>query len=295
MRATEFLTEREVKPYDSVDLELNVAMKHLNEHCSEALAMLEYPIWRSMKNHREPLVYISPSTGERESQNTANFYTILMDNSPYFAKYPKRSKSLVGTTDLGRARNYAGTTYALFPYNGTKIGVCPDADIWDTRLDLDELGGSVYDFPDLNNCLRDDLWLPPNWNGILNNIKTPKFAERLYNITPKYNGVPMMTPENFLEKILTAMSPARTGFQLLSMKQLANRRGEKKTEVWFSGDCIAIEMNLWKQFVDAKNGVEPRKPSIPPKPWGAAEANAEWTAARGTPPKVMKSEPPGGF
>jgi hypothetical protein len=73
--------------------------------------------------------YADPSSRERTSRNTRNFYTILFDNLPSWTKYPKRSRSLVCSTDPSRPRGY-GQPFYLFPENGSKIGVCPSYDIW---------------------------------------------------------------------------------------------------------------------------------------------------------------------
>jgi hypothetical protein len=260
MRAHEFLLEREIKPYDSSVLNIDAAIQQLNQYCSDCLPMfLENPIWRSMNNHKEPFVFIDSSTGERESQNTTNHYTVLMDNSPYFAKFPKRSKSLVGTTALSRARNYSGTTYALFPFNGTKIAQCPKDDIWRTPIDWPAFEDRFNEFADLAEFLAETLYLPPTYEGIVNNVqKNWHVIDRISKYSRKINGVPMVTPETFMEQLLFAMSPKQTGFKLNSIKQYAHSKMKYNTEVWFSGKCIAVEHTALLDIVHAIQ--EPAKP-----------------------------------
>ena len=55
MRAHEFIIEREVKPYEFSELDLDVdgAYKILHKYCSESLSLINNPIWRGMKNHKD--------------------------------------------------------------------------------------------------------------------------------------------------------------------------------------------------------------------------------------------------
>ncbi len=72
---------------------------------------------------------IDPKQSTRISRNTSNYYTWIIDNSPRWKQFPKRSNSLICTGDYWKARNY-GRTYMVMPIDGAKFGVCPDSDIW---------------------------------------------------------------------------------------------------------------------------------------------------------------------
>ena len=51
----------------------------------------------------EPIYYIDPKKGQpRVSKDTSNFYTLIMDNSKRWSKYPKRSQSLIGISNFNR-------------------------------------------------------------------------------------------------------------------------------------------------------------------------------------------------
>ena len=158
MKINEIITEFEVKPYEFKKLQLKTAVRLLNKHCSEALGLLQNPIWRGMRNHTEEILRLDPTTGERASHNTSNHYTQLIDNSPYFRGWPKRSHSLICSSNLGRASSYSygqiKSVYAIFPYNGVKIAVCPGEDIWETNLSIPELNKDFDRLRQLNNFLR---------------------------------------------------------------------------------------------------------------------------------------------
>lgn len=105
----------------------------LKRHCSDALKTIDKPIVRGMTDYGE-FVKVKGEDGARKSQNTSNHYTMIMD-AVLPSEFPRRSKSIICANYQGEF--YAGsfgTVYAIFPYNGVKIGVCPGRDIW--RLDI---------------------------------------------------------------------------------------------------------------------------------------------------------------
>jgi hypothetical protein len=59
------------------------------------------------------------------SLNTANYYTLIINNDPSWSAFPKRN--VIASTE---PRNPYPGTYVLLPYDGTKIGVCLSYDIW---------------------------------------------------------------------------------------------------------------------------------------------------------------------
>jgi hypothetical protein len=70
-----------------------------------------------------------PTTKERRSANTHNYYTYIIDNSEEWKNYPPRSRSFICSTDRGTASNF-GEPYLYFPVNGSKIAQCPENDLW---------------------------------------------------------------------------------------------------------------------------------------------------------------------
>jgi hypothetical protein len=283
MRAKEFTVEAAVTPYQAENLQLEKAMELLNAHCTEALPMLENPIWRSMKDHQEPLVFIDTTNSERKSQNTSNHYTLLMDNSPNYALWPKRSKSLIATSDRTYANAFGGSLYALFPFNGTRIGICPEKDIWEVKAHLPEFEPNIHTtFEGIADMCRNYLYLPDtSYAEFVKAVKMPRVEKELRYLS---NG--KVGSEDFIDVLNRGMAPDRTGMQIKTIKSFALNH-PMKNEVWFSGKCIAIEKSLWKRFVDSKNGVKEPKPVSPP---GGAKVSASDLKGAGLP-----AEPPGGW
>lgn len=86
-------------------------------------------IYRGIKSIAIDSKYVDPTQFIRQSANTSNFYTTLIDNLPSWSKYPKRSKSLVCSTDHHYAHGY-GSTYLVIPMDGVPIGICYAEDFW---------------------------------------------------------------------------------------------------------------------------------------------------------------------
>ena len=65
---------------------------------------------------------------KRESRNTYNFYTLIIDHDPAWQKFPPRSKSLICST-TNDLMSY-GKMRIVIPFDQTKFGVCDGPDIW---------------------------------------------------------------------------------------------------------------------------------------------------------------------
>jgi len=275
MKSTDFLNEAEVTPYQFKDLPVKKAVALLNEHCRQSLAMIHNPLWRGMRNHDKPIVMIDPSTGERKSQNTSNYYTELIDNSPYFEGWPKRSKSLVCSSSQDYSDSYAGADglYALFPYDGVPIAVCPDEDIWATPVTMPGLGLSYGPSEDslneFNHFLRYSLNLPSSFKDMVKVVKSPRFSDDLENwrsqLLPAEQRE-VVTPETFIDYVQYHLSPRECGFRLMTIAQFAKFPPDTK-ECWVGGPVIAIRADVYKQFVDAVTK-DPVAAGNPPKAVG---------------------------
>lgn len=96
-------------------------------------------IYRGLGNFNKRYAIVRPSKFSRQSRNTKNIYTALMDFLPAWSDYPKRSKSIICSTSRVYARGYTsgwsddiGALYVVLPKNGASIGICPDYDIWNS-------------------------------------------------------------------------------------------------------------------------------------------------------------------
>lgn len=248
MRANEFITEALVKKYNYENLDLDYAKKLMDRYCTEARPMLSKPLWRGMSNHTKgDVILINPSSGKRESQNTSNHYTLLIDSSPYMQDWPKRSSSLICSTSMNYAYSYAydrKELFALFPVDGAKIAVCPKPDMWATDIMLPEFNmffrGTNYNMDSFNTWLLD--------LGINDNIESFKNAhtkEEVTNLCKKYK----VDPKQFIPILYNALSPKRANFRLMTIPEFIKSGVSRQShECWVGDNVVAIRAPLWEQM-----------------------------------------------
>lgn len=268
MRAKEFLQEAEVKPYKHTPMYLDQAMATLNKYCHESFGMLDHPLWRGMRNHNEPIFLVDPSTGKRESNNTSNYYTNLIDSSPYMKGWPKRSASMICSSGFSYADGYKyggeSGTYALFPFDGVPIAVCPSRDMWETKVRIPELGIN-YDedtaMNDFNRWLEHVMLLPTDITAMAKKLNKPNYADTviraqedswyssLNNKTKAWISVPG-NPPKLIDLLYKALSPAMTGFSLMTVPEFVAAKPKNK-ECWVGGPLVAIRKDVYEDIVSA--------------------------------------------
>lgn len=258
MKINEIVTEAEVQPYEREVLDtgansdnnyrLDKLGKILRQFCPAMDDLFRQPICRGFKNHDEPVLKINPASGIRKSNNTTNYYTEFMDNSPFFKGWPMRSRSLICATDFGRANSYAwganSATYAVFPCRQAKVAVCPGEDIWDTEANIPFFGGYTP-FPDINvHCQELGLSLP--YEVMVKQVQGPHFAREAKAFAQEYH-LPEAQPFNFIPVILEAMSPENTGFQLMSVEEFAGS-GIQGKELWIGDPVIIVRYDIFEEL-----------------------------------------------
>ena len=258
MKANEFITEAVVKPYKfkeydaETQRDIKRIMNLLNTNCTESLSLLRTPLWRGIDNHSSSVIHIKPQTGLRKSETTSNHYTELLVNSPYYKGWPKRDRSAICSTSKFTSSGFGPAVYAVFPFNGVKIAVCPYDDIWHVTIDTPRLNNSRY-FELINGYLKKNFKLPESYNSMVQYVKTPEFKALLtkYNVANRISD-PLL-PEQFLPYLHECMSPDSLDMALMSISEFADQRAAgyyRNNECWFSGDAIAIGLPLYYEFID---------------------------------------------
>ena len=216
--------------------------------CSQAVPMLDYPIWRGM-TFKGGAIKIDPRTGARQSQNTKNYYTTMIDNLPAWKNWPKRSKSLICANDAAEynAEGY-GDLYAIFPVNGARVAICPDLDIWgtmvtsylvpktkeakealtDSGLTKPEMRANVLDLNDVYY----QLGIPDNYAGFL------KGCDHHF--------------ENGASAVTSMYTEMQSQFTLCSIEEYATKHAHNRRphEVWTDGPVIALSRGTWSATND---------------------------------------------
>jgi hypothetical protein len=220
------------------------AIDILNTHCKNALWMLHEnkPIWRGAKtNKAAPFLVVDTSQSERKSENTKNYYTVIFDNNPAMAGFPKRSQSLIGTTEKTRSYDFTGFgsyLYAMIPFDDAKIGAVNSFDIWDATV-------SFGDFEQELNYMNKKF----EQAGIPDTIEGLKaFAKKLKD--PKFevpSGMKYISQEernDFMAYLYREYSPKNLGFTLHTTSNMKGVEGE----VWVGGKVMMIEEPMWQRI-----------------------------------------------
>jgi hypothetical protein len=254
MRYQEFIIEAGVQAYQHKDLSQDQAVEILKTKCSDFLPLVqqkgEKTLYRGMTDFGDYRI-VYPSSGSRISQNTTNHYTVLLDNSPYMKEYPRRSKSLICSAGFDYAQGFAdpigkkssGDTYAVIPFNGSKIGICPQNDIWRTPITVDP-NLHFYGYTSMqafNNWLDDYLNLSAE--DVAQEVLTPEAENycKKFGLNPKY----------FYQYLYHALSPQRAHWELLSTSEFAaTRQYYSDNECWIGDPCLLIRFTSMSAIKD---------------------------------------------
>lgn len=187
---------RSVEPIkvDNISFDLQKLKELFKTRFSESFINFknELCIYRGHRKLNKEIAILTP--GKRASQNTANYYTILMSYLlPSWKDFPKRDSSFICTTSEYKARDYAldkddlfdkDDLYHVFPENGANLGICSASDIWDScSIQLSYYFDRYDDLLDFNEAIL-ELYL-----GMLNYL----------NIKIKDKNNILQTPEDFIE------------------------------------------------------------------------------------------------
>jgi hypothetical protein len=243
--------------YKPVEVERAIAA--LNKHAKNALWMLheDTPLYRGDRSsvvtkamEKTGFLMVDTSATERKSENTSNYYTVLLDNHPDRGDFPKRSRSFIGSTNFQRSKGYHGWgsdngPMVMIPYDDTKIVLVNHEDMWDTDITLFgrkeniEGANNHFDYMDLKADIQDferfaarlkqgDSDAIERFRKCFGTQKAEKYAK------------------TFMEELWKAYSAASTGHTAHTTKTLP--RPLKKTEVWVGGKVILIDHNMWKKM-----------------------------------------------
>lgn len=170
----------------------------------------------------------SKSDQPRVSSNTANFYTLWMDNHPSFKDLPKRSKSFICTTSEGYASGY-GEVYYVIPADNAKVGVVGTQDIWNTHLNNDyrllELNEQTEELFD-DEGIRVETW--DDLQKALKSIDADMFQSEIRGTKTMYDvWEKLVTPKHF--KFMTGSDLSKIN--------------NSNTELWIEGECLFIPVS----------------------------------------------------
>lgn len=259
MKFVDFLNEAERK----TDISLDDAIKQIKQHCRNV--DVEKPLYRGSNGKGDVYVLVGENGG-RSSKNISNHYTLILDQQLKEKHLPLRSKSTIASNSKNVAGIY-GETYAIFPYDDVTIGKCYNNDIWVTKVEFGDRDVTYYNFNKfLNEKISHD---PKTYADIINDIskildvddvsKLDYAETELYsNFKKQYNDLKVMSfqdtdKKEVADKVLRHMYDLKTAkFEFGTYKELGIDNLSTDNELWFSGKCIAIKLDLYEQALKDK-------------------------------------------
>jgi hypothetical protein len=233
------------------------AVNTLNTHCRDAIWMLQKgtPIWRGFPSkdtnaliNQTGFSDVDPSQTERISQNTTNYYTIILDNIPSMKGFPKRSRSFIASTEFNGAYGYAyHRPTAIIPYDGVKIGSVNRQDMWFTKITIGDVTKNIHKW----NYAWENLGLPES-NNQPSEVKYKNFIAALKTKTAEEIRDAMLVNDldgKQLAKMLnTIYGPEQTGFTVHTTQNLMPLMKGSRKELWIGGPCMLISLTMWDQL-----------------------------------------------
>ena len=258
----------------SVSLDLPKASAVFHKSCKEAYENPHRIVRGVSSAQRSDFLFVEPKKFTRVSRNTFNFYTLLMDNSPKWKEYPKRSQSIICSSydnyngDFHYSMSF-GRTFIVFPFNGANIGVCSSTDIWGSfaKSGLGELADINYCIEGLarsvglQKSLRQAETNYDKLMKLLRDIDEKRFDidEKRFDIdinNEKLKNWNIFVKKGYLEdKDLTLMDiieklldPNVNGFKHQKISQF-NPASTEDVEVWTDAPSLLINANRYERLI----------------------------------------------
>lgn len=225
-------------------------------------------IWRGDKNLGYYFI-LDPAATPRQSRNTLNYYTIIIDQSNAWKDYPKRSRSAICSTRFGKARSYdkAGWgaergslgLYCVLPINGGKIGCCPQDDIWESfepsfeGTDIDYLSefnrilaqrsrslGFIIEKGDPDQKYEESLYRIGEWLMSID-IQKERGGEGMSGTWDFWKKLKESWNDNLsaIDNFGEFLNPKNNKFELKTVNEMNNDRFQG--EVWLDCNCLMIQ------------------------------------------------------
>jgi len=133
-------------------------------------------LYRGVSSGAKPFMYMNPKKYNRVSLNQegVNIYSIILNNSKLWEKYPNRNNSIIATNDYTFTSDYAEWVddkimyHVIIPFNNTMWGIAPRNDLWFSYT-YEELG--ARQLSEFNEAIHSILRMLVNDNNIeINNL-----------------------------------------------------------------------------------------------------------------------------
>lgn len=222
-------------------------------------------IFRGNKYLTANFAVINPAKYEtRKSENTENYYTLIMNNADNWSKFPKRE--IICTTSSEKGKRF-GNLYYVVPFNNTEWGICSKPDIWRSFPNLFKITefGNMKNFNGfLYNLVEEILNKKPDESSFRsfkkdlnktaklirkNSLSENPREDQSYVLKSYLNLSDFIRSkyyerDQFAQFVIDVMDPEKNNFKFQNYWKGA---GENK-EVWTDGPCLLIKDGMMHNF-----------------------------------------------
>lgn len=255
MKLKNILLERQGR---TQQIDMDTATTIFDTKCSGFRKMTrnDTHIYRVVERFNRDFGWVQPSKHSRISRNTQNYYTLLMDNSSRWKNYPKRSKSIIARTDSFKTSG-GSMYYLVIPTDNSKIGVCPEYDLWFSFKSTFDKSMNYFNVQVRNiihHYMDHKLEKAPSekvFFGLLKNIDEFKRDTKVSDDAKwELNDFELWqrwynTDKPFIEVLENALDPNKNGFDHTTWPDKNLPVGK---EVWTDGDCLLIRADDAERF-----------------------------------------------
>lgn len=239
-------------------------LKIINTKCSNFSWMLDKStLYRGDKTFdslfSSPAAIINTSNSFRTSKTISNWYTLILDNSPDYKDFPKRSKSLICTNSIKYASEFSDDTsrdlYNVIPTSNSSIGSVGKSDMWKIKIKIPDIGSfEITQFGDFLDSLKKYNLNDKDWTSFSKVDKLLKNDKEAREYFAKSFNYVLLTDliennfdnfmDNFLKTIEYAYSPKVTGISLATPENIESKHSSN--EYWISGQVLVIKNSFFK-------------------------------------------------
>lgn len=236
-------------------LTIDDAVEHTILHCQDFINNPKV-IGRNIKDASIDYFFSYPI--KRRSRDNANFYTLILDNSPQWKGYPKRSESFICTL------NSISSDYYVIPEDDSLWGIVPDVDIY---FGFRKLG--IYSINILikgliqvaKYCgveLLDDNYI--NMKNSFNLFQTELYSKfkkeqlkeqfrelDLFDGAIISNYLISIWDTNIFKSLVKSLNPVENGFELSYYNDINEQ--EIRYECWSESPCLFIKRSNMIEYL----------------------------------------------
>jgi hypothetical protein len=200
------------------------------------------------------LYYRNPLKGDNFGVSTKH-HTLLMDNLETWSEFPKRSQSIIGTTNVDQRTLFGKHRYFIIPFDGAKFGVAPSADLWacDSWVNIDDWRKRYYTFNTrFSDMMKSFEISDRNYDEMISDLQReydkwktkPGVGRALWDLFDIFDRKKFQYIEDGLNELLKPSSfrgsdiDSLDGFQVMNYRGIENLDTWELYEFWTDSKCL---------------------------------------------------------